>query len=289
MGDRVDYTFGDLPDVHLSYGAALGNAEEARRIYRERYPRRRSPSARIVHPLINGYGTMDQKHTPTCGTLDYHGMIRWQNLTNRFWIRLRITYQLVQDTWLTRCQHENNLYPYHKQKVQTLRQGDDVPSHASYEWRLQRLSENNVFPEFVMAIDKATLNGKTLLTLTALISGRAIFHTCHSNMGIRNLWVFIVNNFLIVLYILPLGLNSDICVISLQEGLPWLLEDMYLLKRGVKWVTNIMLPAPTLPCCASTLHNYVWWRIGRGGPVIWPHWSPCWTTLNIFLFLLGWL
>ena len=42
--DRNGFTFVELADMHLAYGAALGNALEAQRLYHERYPNRRLPS-----------------------------------------------------------------------------------------------------------------------------------------------------------------------------------------------------------------------------------------------------
>jgi len=48
--DRNGYTFAELTDMHLAYRAALGNAEEARRIYHEWFPNGRLPGA---HMFIN--------------------------------------------------------------------------------------------------------------------------------------------------------------------------------------------------------------------------------------------
>ena len=40
-------TFPELADIHLAYGAANGNAVEARRLYAERYPGRHLPDRRF--------------------------------------------------------------------------------------------------------------------------------------------------------------------------------------------------------------------------------------------------
>ena len=45
--NRFGYTFAELADMQLGYGAALGNALEAQRIYQERYPNRRLPTSRM--------------------------------------------------------------------------------------------------------------------------------------------------------------------------------------------------------------------------------------------------
>ncbi|KAJ8868221.1 hypothetical protein PR048_032030 [Dryococelus australis] len=45
--DRHEYMWNEIADMHRAYGAALGNATEARRIFHERNPNRTLPSLQM--------------------------------------------------------------------------------------------------------------------------------------------------------------------------------------------------------------------------------------------------
>lgn len=47
-----DYTFAEYTDMVLIYGEAQGDAEEARRLYTERFPKRKPPSCSTIINLI---------------------------------------------------------------------------------------------------------------------------------------------------------------------------------------------------------------------------------------------
>lgn len=55
------FTFPELADIHLAYGAANGNAVEARRLYAERHPGRHLPDRRLfstVHQRLRDTGSL---------------------------------------------------------------------------------------------------------------------------------------------------------------------------------------------------------------------------------------
>lgn len=58
----MDYTHVELADIHYIYGLADGNSNAARRLYAERFPRRRLPNRRIflaVHHCLRENSSFD--------------------------------------------------------------------------------------------------------------------------------------------------------------------------------------------------------------------------------------
>jgi hypothetical protein len=47
-----DYTFAELRDMYYLYDVAEGNALKAKRMYRERFPKRRHPSRKMFVSML---------------------------------------------------------------------------------------------------------------------------------------------------------------------------------------------------------------------------------------------
>lgn len=68
-----DYTFGEMTDMHLCFGLASGNANEARRLYQERFPNRHLPCAKTfsrIDDRLRETGTF-KKNSSNSGRQNY--------------------------------------------------------------------------------------------------------------------------------------------------------------------------------------------------------------------------
>jgi hypothetical protein len=98
------------------------------------------------------------------------------------------------------------------------------------------------------------------------------------------MWAGIINDHLIIPYLLPLSLTGDIYLTFIQQILPELLEVVPFEVRHETWFQH----DGSLAHFTDTIREYLgenfsnrW--IGRGGPITWPPLSPDLTSLDFFL------
>jgi len=163
--DRNGSTFAELADMHLAYGAAVGNAEEARRIYHERFPNRRLPGA---HMFVNNdqrlrdTGSFSQRQdnvgaprrvrTPE---FDEHVLNQFEQTPSTS--TRKVAHEIGVDRRLIwNVLNENNMHPYRLQKVQALSE-DDYPLRTVFSnWFLGQRAQDPRFPSLVLFTDEAT-------------------------------------------------------------------------------------------------------------------------------------
>lgn len=125
-----EFSFTELADMHLIYGLANGNAVLARSLYEERFPNRRIPDRKlfeVLHRRLRETGQLICQRNEVGGpnknvcTVEMEEQVlemigQEPDLSTR-----QIAERLnVSHTSVWKILKDNNLYPYHLQRVQVL-------------------------------------------------------------------------------------------------------------------------------------------------------------------------
>lgn len=149
-----NFTNNELADMHLIYGETRGNARQAERLYRERFPDRR-------HPCRQTFTAIDRRLREQGTFVVYKGDCGVRRRTRTVEFEEQVLDRIAeQPSTSTRAiAHEMNcstfsvwqvlkeqlLHPYHLQKVQGLGPADFPLRINCCQWFLQRLEENPLF------------------------------------------------------------------------------------------------------------------------------------------------
>lgn len=161
------FTFPELADMHMAYGAAEGNGRAALRIYAARYPLRRHPHhTTFANISIGGLererGTVTSlrietgrpRHARTANNMEnVLGAVAKNPRTSSRALAadLRLTPSTV---W--RMLHEQLLYPYHFQRVQAMN-ADDYPRRRVFcQWFMHKVAQDRQFPNYVLFTEECT-------------------------------------------------------------------------------------------------------------------------------------
>lgn len=299
MNRNNEYTWEELADMHLAFGAAGGNSALARRMYQERYPNRRLPNRRTfvnVDQRLRETGSLQSRMYDTGRNRSVRTPQFEEEVLERFEDNpststrivaheLRVNSRLV---W--NVVHDNGLHPFHRQKVQALGPNDFPARLAFVNWFLQQRALQPEFPALVLFTDEASFSREGIVNthnnhVWAEDNPHATFIHGHQERFTVNLWAGILNDFLIGPYLMPPRLNGHNYLVFLQQVLPELMEDVPLAIRRVMWFQHDGAPAHF----TAEVRNHLtqtfdnrW--IGRGGPVTWPARSPDLTPLDFFFW-----
>jgi hypothetical protein len=170
------YTLAELSVMHLVYGGAQGNGREAQRIYQERYPQQQLPHHTMFASIdrrLREYGSL-QINNCTAGcprtvrTPDFDKAVldtieeKPSSSTSTTTCDLQIHHSTV---W--RVLKEQQLYPFHLQKVQAVT-AEDYPHHPTFCWWY--IIQTSVHHHFT---------GNVLVTNDATFTQDGIFN-CHN-------------------------------------------------------------------------------------------------------------
>lgn len=294
----MNYTNEELADVHFTYGRANGNSNLARRLYAETYRNRRCPAKgtfAAIHRRLRERGSFIPD-TADCGvqrnirTPDFEEEVLNRiaensgNSTRRLCEELGASHMTV---W--RILHEQQLYPYHIQRVQALTEADFRPRMLFCQWFRQQCNNPN-FHSYVLFTDEATFARDSIMNFHndhqwAEENPHAIRNSRHQQTFSCNVWAGIVGEYLIGPMFLPARLNGQNYRRFLEEDLPLLLEDVPLEIRRNLWFMHDGAPAHFSLLAREFLdNNYPNHWIGRRGPISWPARSPDCNPLDFFLW-----
>lgn len=295
----MDYSNSEMADMHFVYGMAHGNSYEAKRIYEDLYPLRRHPCAptfQNLHLRLSETGTLNKStillgRPTTVRTVQLEEAVLNEieqnpdTSTRKIANLLNISHKLV---W--KILRDQQLYPYHIQRVQALLPRD-FPQRVAYcNWVSEQRA---VFPEFLSQI---------LFTDEAKFSRNAITnyhnnHTwCEENPHVVreqhfqyefsvNVWVGIIGDHLIGPHFLPYRLDGIRYREFLEFHLQELLEDVPIRIRQRMWFMHDGAPPHFRLVAREYLDNeYAARWIGRAGPRQWPPRSPDLNPLDFFLW-----
>ena len=125
------FTFAEMTDMHLVFGEARCNTRLAERIYRERFPNRRHPCRKTFAAIdrrLRELGTMTVNRLDTGArrlvrTVDFEEDIleRFENEPSTSTRAIGHAMGVAHNT-VWKVVHEQQLHPYHLQKVQAMGQ-----------------------------------------------------------------------------------------------------------------------------------------------------------------------
>lgn len=166
------FTNGELMDMVLVYGEAGQNSLAARRLYAARFPNRRIPNHTTFSSVVQrgrDTGKLMPNHGRDGGPgrpqriLEIEDQILNMAHENPSVSTRQVAREIpgVSQSTVWRILHEEQLYPYHTQRVQAL-QPEEYPQRIQFcEWVLEQEALNPEFLSDVLATDESifTRNG----------------------------------------------------------------------------------------------------------------------------------
>lgn len=299
----MNYSNEEQTDMHFCYGLANGVSLQARRLYGERFPRRRLPDARTfdsVHRRLRANGSFHtQNHADAgrnnpAGNIDLVGYVldrvrRDPDISTRHLAtELQVSHMRI---W--RILHTNGLYPYHLQRVQALYANDREPRLEFCNWLLDEPGhgmENfawNVLFSDESQFTRDGINNFHNTHLWDVENPYGIIEAGHQQRFSVNVWAGLVGEHLLGPVFLPPRLNGHSYSNFLPNDLPNLLENVPIATRQNMWFMHDGAPPHFSLEARAVLNrpNYFPGRwIGRGGPIPWPPRSPDLNPLDFFVW-----
>lgn len=293
-----EYTNMEMADMHFMYGRANGNAYEARRLYVEAYPNRLVPSDKIftrLHQRLSDTGTFIRRTNGDAGrprtvstpATEVDILRRVEEnpgiSTRRLSAQININASLI---W--RTLHEQQLYPYHIQRVQALSAPDYAARRVFCQWILTKFAENPNFTSRILFTDEAGFTRDGIFNfhnnhVWADENPHEFVESRHQHRFSLNVWLGILGDRLIGPVFFPNRLTGELYLNFLRNDLPPLLEDVPLIDRLHIWLMHDGAPAHFSIAVRNFLNeNFNGKWIGRGGPAAWPPRSPDLTPLDFF-------
>lgn len=301
MADNHNHRFTNLEmaDMHLMYGLANCNSMEARRLYQDKFPNRVLPcnkTFQAIHERLVETGSLEPKKVGRSGrprlvrTPEFEeGVLN--DISNHPEKSTRELAQRhnVSNATIWHILHEQQLHPYHVQKVQALLPRDYPQRVTLCQWFLRKFRTNANFLRRVLFTDECNFS-RTGITnfhnthIWSMENPHEITQRSHQYQFSVNVWGGILGNYLFFSF-LPATLNGDRYLQFLTIDLPNLLEDLPLNMRCVTWFMLDGAPAHfdnRVRGFLNETYRNNW--IGRGGPVAWPPRSPDLNPLDFFLW-----
>jgi hypothetical protein len=297
----VNYTNGEMAHIHYVYGLADGNALRARRIYSERYPNRQLPNVRTftrLHQRLVETGSFARasdipgrpitRRTPALEEAVLNEIeVHPETSTRKIAADLNVSPTLV---WT--ILREQQLYPYHIQRVQALLPRDFPQRLTFCRWILQKIAQNPQYIAEVLFTDEANFSRNAIMNfhnkhLWCDENPHVIIETHFQYQFSLNVWVGIVGDFLIGPVFLPMKLDGASYRRFLEDELPLLLEDVPLMLRNRMWFMHDGAPAHFSLAARQFLNRTFANRwIGRGAEMPNQPWPPRCPDLNPLDFFL---
>ena len=288
------YSHVEYCDMHFVYGFCDGNASAAVLEYRRRYPERRVPSSSVFTRLQQSL--RDNGCFPSFAVHSEREIVR--NINTRENILQMVqrsprlsTRRMASRIGVSRMQvwrtlHEDNLYPYHDQRVQHLEPGDQARRMDLCHW----VKDHPELLSVILFTDEAsfTRDGINNLRNVHTWSHGNPHATCVTHFQRRfsvNVWCGVLGNRLIGPFVFDNNLTGNTYEAFLRNELPGLLEDIPLMIRSQMYFQHDGAP-PHYTCRVRDFLNQSFpnrW-LGRGGPIPWPPRSPDLTPLDYYLW-----
>lgn len=293
------YSNQEKADMHFMYGLANGNALEAARLYRQRFPRRHVPDRKMfekLHRCLCETGSFVSDMQDTGRSRSVRTPQVEDNILQRVEDRPDISTREVSravnvsQSIVWQVLRDEGLRPYHPQKVQALKPEDYAPRVEFSRWLLQQLAAQPGFSANVLFTDESTFTRDGICNTHNLHSWASRnprdtrSHRYQERFSV-NVWAGIVGDYLIGPYLMPVRLDAATYLIFLQQVLPELLQPVPANIQDRMWFQHDGAP----PHFSLDVRRYLDFRfpgrwIGRGGPTPWPARSPDLSCLDFFLW-----
>lgn len=286
-------------DIVLCYGEARGNSAAARRLYRHRFPHRAVPNARTFDSVVEHlretgsfkgrFYDRGRHRAPAMVNIEEQILDAVHNSpeisVRRLSLQLEVSPFVVWNTL-----HEQGLYPYHLQQVQTLKEDDFPRRRAFCNWVLQKNVDDPNFIHNLMCTDEATFTKDGIFNMhnTHVWSDEnphAVREMHSQNRFSLNVWAGIYGEHLVGPYILPPRLTGESYLHFLETTFDAYLDELPLERLRRLWFMHDGAPAHSTREVTDWLNQHfpLQW-IGRNGPVLWPARSPDFNSCDFFLW-----
>lgn len=289
------YTAREYAEMHFIYGLCDGNARQAARVYRERYPDRdRYPDHRIFLRVSNAYlegripGSAIHEGRPR--VVDEHQILADVEENPTTSVRRISRRTGVARSTVHRILKRNSLYPYHVQRVQALLPSDFQKRMDFCREMIRRCRQDSLFFNLIMWSDESCFKRLGVFNMHnlhhwAIENPRIVReHRFQHQFGV-NLWAGILNGKIIGPFELAPRLNGARYLHFLRNDLGNLLADIPQDIRNRMWLQHDGAPAHFSRQVTEYLNvTYPNRWIGRGGTISWPPRSPDLNPLDYFLW-----
>lgn len=293
-----NFTNTEMANMHFIYGLANGNAEEARRIYQDRYPNIVIPCAktfRTLHARLCETGSLNKRkgsgRPTTVDTPELEEAILDEIEENPSLSTRKIALQLeVSPTTVWKVLKRNLLYPYHIQRVQALLPQDFHTRLMFCRWLMHMMAHNNNFLRNILFTDEANFSRDAIVNFHndhfwADENPHVIRESHFQQHFSLNVWAGFIGDYLIGPFFLPARLTGETYTDFLRHHLPILLDEVPLLVRASMWFMHDGAPAHFSVVARQHLDiAYPNRWIGRAGPQNWPARSPDMNPIDFYLW-----
>lgn len=294
------FTIAELADIVYVYGFCDGNARQAVREYRRRFPGRETPHRSVfisTFRRLRETGSFSLKRDGNEMRAPMEAELRRRERILRHFsrhpgtsVRRAAAVLGIPRVTIWRTLRADGRHAYHVQKVQNLIPAD-YPRRLNFcNWYIEQLQSDVNFSSKVIWTDEATFTRAGIFNqrnyhLWAHENPRAVREFHYQHEFSVNVWLGLYNNEIIGPVFLPARLNSEGYYQFLENELRAFLEDIPLQRRLESWFQLDGCPAHYGRDVRDWLdNNYPGRWIGRGGPVPWPPRSPDLTPLDFFLW-----
>jgi len=237
--------------MHFVYGFCDGNARAAVQEYQRRFPDRRNPPRSVfkrIHQTLRDTGSLpsvslqsEREAVRTINTRE--NILQMVQSSPRLSTRRMASRIGVSRMHVWRTLHEEDLYPYHDQRVQHLEPGD-------HPQRMDLCHCIKAHPELLNVIlfsDEAsfTRDGVNNLRNVHTWSHDNPHETRVTNFQKRftvNVWCGVLGNKLIGPFVFDNNLTGNAYEVFLRNELPGLLEDIPLMNRSQMYFQHDVAP-----------------------------------------------
>lgn len=296
-----EYTNAEMANMVYVYGLADGNCSEARRLYAERFPNSRTPNHqtfRNIFQRLSESGTFSKRlrigrpmaiRTPeieeaVLNAIEDEPSTSVRKISANLGVNRDLVWTILKD---------QQLYPYHIQRVQALLPQDYPPRVMFCQWMLQKIAQNPQFIADVLFTDEASFSRDPIMNfhnnhIWSEENPHAVTEARFQQQFSLNVWVGIFRDSLIGPHFLPKRLDGNAYLNFLQNVLlPDLLEDVPLVLRERMWFMHDGAPPHFCVAVRQFLNerfNNKW--IGRGAlpNQAWPARSPDLNPLDFFFW-----
>lgn len=299
--NMASYSNNEYADIMFCYGFADGNAAAARREYQRRFPDRRLPHVTVfgsTYRRLSETGSVQRAQfnagRPRRYTADEEDTILQCFIDDPNISTNIVARQLSMSQWkVWSVVHLSGRHPYHYQPVQTLHEGDPARRLEFSRFMLNADADQEHFLRNILWTDESKFDRDGItnyhnLHFWAPKAGRnpkKLKETASQMRFSLNVWMGVVDNYLVGPHFLPQNLNGQNYEEFLRNNLDDLLADV---PEEIK--NNLMFQHDGCPAhYRITVRQWLDERypnrwIGRGGPIPWPARSPDITPLDFYVW-----
>lgn len=290
-----NYTPREYAEMHFIYGLCDGNARQAARTYRERYPNReRYPDYRVFLRVNNAYlegripGAATSEGRPRI--VDERQVLREVERDPSTSVRRISRRTRVARSSAHRILKRNNLHPYHVQRVQSLLPSDYQRRVDFCREMLRRCRENQLYFNSILWSDESSFKRVGVFNMHNLHywsreNPQIVREDRFQHQFGVNLWAGILDGRVIGPFELPSRLNGVRYLDFLRNDLNNLLEEVPQEVRERMWLQHDGAPAHYSRQVINYLNvTYPNRWIGRAGTIPWPPRSPDLNPIDYFLW-----